>query len=130
MGAIAVAGVTIYIWRAASKKAALLFVVFIAVGVADYWIRDEQRPCNERAWFCGLVPDRGVGFVGPPEKVCPEDVAPLATQVFASEGAEKELHRLLSVGVCQDDAIKRVHKGWKAPFHSDFGPWWKRLLYW
>jgi len=129
MGAIAIAGITLYLWRAASARAALLFMAFVAFGVADYWLRDEQRPCNERAWFCDFVPDRGTGFVGPPESVCPDDVEPLATRVFASDAAEQELHRMLTVRVCQIDAIKRIRKGWKADFHEDYGTWWQRLIY-
>lgn len=75
------------------------------------------------------MPDRGIGFVGPPENYCPDDVEPLTTRVFASDAAETELHRLISVGTCQDDAIKRIRKGWKAPFHADYGSWWQRLVY-
>lgn len=129
MGAIAIAGVAVYFWRAASAKAAILFVAFVLCGIADYWIRDEQRSCNDRAWFCDFMPERGMGFVGPPEFVCPDDGEPLTARVFINETAEQELHRLLSVGVCQVDAIKRVHKGWKAQFHPTFGSWWQRLLY-
>nr|WP_315598609.1 hypothetical protein [uncultured Cupriavidus sp.] len=129
MGAIAVAGMALFIWRLASTRAALMFVVFVFFGVVYYWVADEQRPCNDRAWFCDIMPDRGIGFVGPPEKVCPADVEPLTARVFESDAPEAELRRLLSVGVCQKDAIKRVRKGWKAPFHPNFGSWWQRLTY-
>ncbi|MWL91585.1 hypothetical protein [Cupriavidus sp. SW-Y-13] len=128
MGAIAVAGMTLYLWKTASRRAALLFVAVIAVGLFSYWHRDEQRPCNDRAWFCDMIPDKGIGFVGPPEKVCPTDVEPLKARVFESDAAEDELRRLISVGVCQKAAIKRVHKGWKAPFNPSYGSWWDRMV--
>ncbi len=129
MGAIAVVGMTLFIWRLASTRAALAFAAFLIVGVAYYWIADEQRPCNDRAWFCDIMPERGTGFVGTPEKMCPTDVEPLTARVFESDAPEAELRRLLSVGVCQNDAIKRVRKGWKAPFHPNYGTWWQRVLY-
>lgn len=130
MGAIAVAGMTICLWRVASAKAALMFVAFVMFGVSYYLIKDEQRPCNDRAWFCHFVPERGIGFVGPPEYVdpCPDDVEPLKVRVFASDAAEAEMRRLIATGVCQGDAIDRVHRGWKAPYDPQYGSWWQRLF--
>lgn len=130
MGAIAIAGIALYFWRVASFKTALLFLSVVAVGVASYWFKDEQRPCDGRAWFCDFMPVRGIGFVGPPDprEHCPDDVESLTVRVFQSDAAEAEVHRLIDRGVCQEEAIKQVANGWKAAYDPNFGSWWERLI--
>lgn len=122
MGAIAMLGAVFYFWKFASRRAALIVILFLAVGFLSFATRgDQSRVCDGRTWFCDLIPvDEGT----PP---CPE-VEPITSRVFQSEAANAELHRQIKAGVCQQDAIDHVHEGWKATYDPNYGPWWRRLF--
>nr|WP_315596071.1 hypothetical protein [uncultured Cupriavidus sp.] len=122
MGAIAMLAAVICFWKFASRRAALIVIGFLAVGFLSFSTRgDQSRVCDGRAWFCDLIPVN----TGPPP--CP-DVDPITSRVFQSKAANTEMHRLIDAGVCQQDAIDRIHDGWKAPYDPGYGPWWRKLL--
>lgn len=131
MGAIAMAGAVFYFWRFVSRKAAMWVLGFMAVGVLSYaWRADPSRACDGRTWFCDLIPPESVVVavpepVGPPP--CPE-VEPITSPVFTSAAANAEVHAQIAAGICQEEAIERVHEGWQAAYDPGYGPWWRRLF--
>ncbi len=102
----------------------------LGLGLALTGLKMNSGHVATRAWFCGCLPDRGNGFVGPPEYVdpCPDDVEPLKVRVLQSDAAESEVHRLIATGVCQKAAIENVAKGWKTSYDPNYGSWWERLF--
>jgi hypothetical protein len=118
------------LWFKGRGDLALRFAAFLMIGFAAYWFNPDQRPCDNRAWFCDLIPERGALAVlaedaGPPP--CP-DVEPIHGRVFVSDAANAEVQKLMWSGVCQGDAIDKVASGWKAEFDPAYGSWWWRLM--
>lgn len=132
MSVIAMLGAVAFLWRFVSTRAALILSGFLVLGLLSYWSRaDPSRQCDGRTWFCDLIPEQTIVeeppvVEGPPP--CPE-VDPITTRIFQSDAADAEVHRLIEQGVCQEDAIKKVHNGWKAPYDPQYGSWWQRLFY-
>lgn len=115
MGAIAMVGAVFCYWRFVSRQAALILIAFLVVGVFTYWKggNDDTRLCDNKAWFCSLLP-----------KGCLE---PISTRIFVEDRANAEVQRLTGTGLCQEVAIKRVARGWQAEYSPEYS-WWQRLL--
>jgi len=124
MGVIAMVGAVLYFWKFASRRAALILIGFLTVGVLSFYARtDDGRACDDRTWFCDLVPERPIG---PPP--CPEPDS-FSVPIFTSDAANAEVLRLMTTGVCQKDAIKNIASGWRAEYNPAFMTWWRRLFF-
>ena len=113
MGVIAMMAATFGFWRLASQRAAFMFVAVLALGILSYWTDPDQKSCDNRTWFCSIVPYREPA--PKPIEPCPTE-EPISTPIFQSDAANAEVQRLIQLGVCQKTAIDRVAHGWKAPF--------------
>lgn len=118
MGALAMTGAVLFFWRFVSRRAALILLGFMAFGLLAYWFTPNPRPCQGRTWFCSFVPDRPIVPAVP--KPCPP-AEPITTRIFQSDAAEAEVRRQIQAGVCQQDAIERVAKGWHAQYDPAYG---------
>lgn len=124
MGVIAMLGATAFFWRVVGARAALVLVGFLIFGYLSYLARtDSSRQCDGRAWFCAIIPERSIADAPPP---CPA-AEPITTRIFESSAADAEVHRLIANGVCQQDAIDNVVKGWKARYASEYRSWLQRM---
>ncbi|WP_354688175.1 hypothetical protein [Cupriavidus plantarum] len=123
MGVIAMAGAVFYFWRFASRRAAVVLLMFLVLGFVAYWNNLDGRRCDGKTWFCDLVPERikEEAPPPPPPEPCPPD-EPITTRIFESDAANAEFHRQVAAGVCQRTAIDRIARGWKAPFSPDYKP--------
>ncbi|MFP3753478.1 hypothetical protein D3C87_1512580 [compost metagenome] len=121
MGVIAMAGAVFYFWKFVSQRAAVMLMAFLAFGFLAYWNNDSGRRCDGKTWFCDLVPDSVKAVAVPLEKPepCPEE-EPITARVFQSDAANAELQRLIQAGVCQQNAIGRIARGWRAPYDSEY----------
>jgi len=128
MGVVAMMVAVFGFWKFVSNRAALLLLGFLAFGALVYATRaDQSRPCDGRAWFCDLIPKESVAAEpeGPPP--CPE--ADPTTRIFQSDAANGEVHRLIQAGVCQQEAIEKVARGWNAQYDPEYGSWLRRLFF-
>ena len=114
MGIIAMMAAVLGFWIFVSHRAALILVAFLAFGLLAFWLNPNPGRCGEKAWFCPLVVDKDSPEV---HKPCPpEQPIPAETRIFQNGSANAEVRRQIQSGVCQQTAINRVAKGWKAPF--------------
>ncbi|SCU74127.1 conserved hypothetical protein [Cupriavidus necator] len=120
MGAIAMAGAVFCFWRFASRRAAFTLLGLMLLGPLTYLVRDDQRPCDGRAWFCDFIPAAAETQAEAPEPPCPYDVALTTARIFTEPHVDAEVHRLVSTGVCQYEAILRIRAGWKPKFAPEF----------
>ena len=117
VGVIAMLATVVGFWKFVSHRAALILVAFLAFGFVTYWMDSSQGACNGKTWFCPLVKDREP--VAQAAKPClPGQPLDADTRIFQSEAANAEVHRQIQSGVCQQTAIDRVAKGWKAPYDT------------
>ncbi|MGO4415501.1 hypothetical protein AB4Z27_21275 [Cupriavidus sp. KB_39] len=121
MGVIAMAGAVFYFWRFVSQRAAVMLIAFLAFGFFAYWTNDSGRRCDGKTWFCDLVPESAKAVAVPPQEPepCPVE-EPITARVFQSDAANAELHRLIQDGVCQQKAIDRIARGWRAPYDPEY----------
>jgi hypothetical protein len=117
MGVIVMMAAVFGFWRFVSHRAAFILIAFLAFGVLAFWIDPDERPCGDRAWFCPLLPDRvAVPRASAPEPCPPDEPIGTDTRIFQSDAANAEVQRMIQSGVCQQRAIDRVAKGWKAQY--------------
>lgn len=121
MGVIAMAGAVFYFWRFASRRAAILLIAFLAFGFLAYWTNGNGRRCDGKTWFCDLIPDSAKAVVAAAQEPepCPAE-EPITSRIFQSDAANAEVHRQIQTGVCQQNAIDRVARGWKAPYDPEY----------
>jgi hypothetical protein len=115
MGVIAMIGALTFLWFAGAKRAAAVVAGIIVVGPIVYLIGPDSRTCRDRAWFCDLIPR--IAQMSP---TCPDDGEPVNTRIFTEEYVDAEVRRLVSTGVCQAEAIARIHAGWGAKFAPEY----------
>lgn len=113
-GAIAMFGAFVCFWLTGAKRAALWVAGIMVLGPIVFLINAEGRSCGA-AWFCEFIPS---SFMAPPR--CPDAGEPVTTRIFTEEYVDAEVHRLISTGVCQNEAIARIHTGWGAKFAPEY----------
>lgn len=126
MGAIAMFGALAYFWFSGATRAALILVGIIVIGPIVFLTGPDSRSCNNRAWFCGI--DLSPIIVSQMRPHCPDDGEPVSTRIFTEERVDAEVHRLISTGVCQAEAIARLHTGWGAKFAPEYLSLYGRLV--
>jgi len=119
MGVIAMTAAVICFWKFVSHRAAFLFLGFLAIGLVTYMSNPEERTCRDRSWFCPIVVDKPE-LPKIPEVCAPAEPLAADTRVFESDAANAELRRQIQSGVCQQKAIERIARGWKAPYDASY----------
>ncbi len=112
MGVVAMMAAVCGLWRFVSRGAGLILMAFLAFGILAYWTGPDQS-CGDKAWFCPFMTDKGPIPQAP--EPCPPDQT-IDARVFESDAANAELQRQVQSGVCQQVAIARIARGWKAPY--------------
>ena len=106
-------------WRFVSHRAALILIGLLAFGILAFSINPVAGRCGDKAWFCPLVADKEPALEVR-EPCAPEQPIAPGTRIFQSDAADAEVHRQIQSGICQQTAINRVAKGWKAPFDPTY----------
>ncbi len=117
MGVIVMLAAVIGVWKFVSRRAALILMAFLAFGLLVYWTNPDRGYCGGKSWFCPIVADKE-----PPPAVpepCPPE-APIDMPIFQSDAANAEFQHQIEAGVCQQTAINRIARGWKAEFAPEY----------
>ncbi|EYS96635.1 hypothetical protein CF68_20065 [Cupriavidus sp. SK-4] len=116
MGAIALFGALACFWFVGAKRAAFVLAGVMVLGPVVFLMnRQGGQLDGNHAWFSDLIPSTLVARFH-----CPDDGEPVKTRIFTEEHVDTEVHRLISTGVCQNDAITRIHIGWGAKFAPEY----------
>lgn len=118
MGGIAMFGAVAWFWFTGAKRAALVVAGIMVLGIVVFLTNNDGRTCGDRSWFCNVMPSALMALRVPPH--CHDADNQVTIRIFAEERVEAEVRRLVSTGVCQFEAIARLHTGWGAPFSPEY----------
>lgn len=118
MGTIVMVCALAYFWFTHAKRAMYCVAGIMVFGPAAFLLTTGGVGCAERAWFCGIDISPVIVTRSPPN--CPHDGVPVSTRIFTEAHVDAEVHRLISTGVCQTEAIARIHAGWGAKFAPEY----------
>jgi hypothetical protein len=107
-------GALVCFWLAGAKRVVFWVAGIMVLGLVVFLFNAKGRSCGA-AWFCDLIPSTLMASLR-----CPDDDEQVSTRIFTEEYVDAEVHRLISTGVCQADAIERIHIGWGAKFSPEY----------
>lgn len=116
MGAVALSGALAFFWFVGARRTAVVLAGLMVLGPVSFLMNRQGRHLDGNlAWFSGLIPSTLVARFH-----CPDDGEPVKSPIFTEEHVDAEVRRLISTGVCQKDAITRIHLGWGAKFAPEY----------
>ncbi|GJG96462.1 hypothetical protein [Cupriavidus pauculus] len=118
MGGIAMFGAFAWFWFTGARRAALVVAGIMVLGIVVFLTNNDGRTCGDRTWFCDVMPGALMALRVSPR--CQDADDQVKTRIFTEERVDAEVRRLVSTGVCQFEAIARLHTGWGAQFAPEY----------